>query len=140
MPFNVQSITLDVIFATTGGTVRRNKLSDFCDVRRNGLIAMKLDAGEAIVDVATATEHDDILLTTRAGQCIRFAVPEVRVFQGRTSMGVRGVTLAADDGFTARLAATTRLSVVREEPRAFNAGIEKVVVNVSSAGQACMPA
>jgi len=89
--------TLDVIFATTGGTVRRNKLSDFCDVRRNGLIAMKLDAGEAIVDVATATEHDDILLTTREGQCIRFAVSEVRVFQGRTSMGVRGVALGPDD-------------------------------------------
>ncbi len=89
--------TLDVIFATTGGTVRRNKLSDFVDVRRNGLIAMKLDAGEAIVDVATATEHDDILLTTRDGQCIRFAVPEVRVFQGRTSMGVRGVALGPDD-------------------------------------------
>ena len=89
--------TLDVIFATTGGTVRRNKLSDFCDVRRNGLIAMKLDAGEAIVDVATATEHDDILLTTRDGQCIRFAVSEVRVFQGRTSMGVRGVALGPDD-------------------------------------------
>jgi DNA gyrase subunit A len=89
--------TLDVIFATTGGTVRRNKLSDFCEVRRNGLIAMKLDAGEAIVDVATATERDDILLTTRDGQCIRFAVPEVRVFQGRTSMGVRGVSLGAGD-------------------------------------------
>lgn len=89
--------TLDVIFATTRGTVRRNKLSDFVDVRRNGLIAMKLDDGEAIVDVATATEHDDILLTTRDGQCIRFAVPEVRVFQGRTSMGVRGVSLADDD-------------------------------------------
>jgi DNA gyrase subunit A len=89
--------TLDVIFATTGGTVRRNKLSDFVDVRRNGLIAMKLDEGEAIVDVATATEHDDILLTTSDGQCIRFAVPEVRVFQGRTSMGVRGVSLGAGD-------------------------------------------
>ncbi|TLG72863.1 DNA gyrase subunit A [Methylocystis sp. B8] len=89
--------TLDVIFATTGGTVRRNKLSDFVDVRRNGLIAMKLDEGEAIVDVATATEHDDVLLTTRDGQCIRFAVPEVRVFQGRTSMGVRGVALGPDD-------------------------------------------
>ncbi|MBM3553027.1 MAG: DNA gyrase subunit A [Alphaproteobacteria bacterium] len=89
--------TLDVIFATTGGTVRRNKLSDFVDVRRNGLIAMKLDEGEAIVDVATATEHDDILLTTRDGHCIRFAVPEVRVFQGRTSMGVRGVALGSDD-------------------------------------------
>jgi DNA gyrase subunit A len=89
--------TLDVIFATTGGTVRRNKLSDFVDVRRNGLIAMKLDEGEAIVDVATATERDDVLLTTRDGQCIRFAVPEVRVFQGRTSMGVRGVALGSGD-------------------------------------------
>ncbi|WP_442753639.1 DNA gyrase subunit A [Methylocystis sp. JAN1] len=89
--------TLDAIFATTGGTVRRNKLSDFVDVRRNGLIAMKLDEGEAIVDVATASENDDILLTTREGQCIRFAVPEVRVFQGRTSMGVRGVALAEGD-------------------------------------------
>ena len=89
--------TLDVIFATTSGTVRRNKLSDFVDVRRNGLIAMKLDEGEAIVDVATATERDDVLLTTRDGQCIRFAVPEVRVFQGRTSMGVRGVALGQGD-------------------------------------------
>ncbi|PPD41364.1 MAG: DNA gyrase subunit A [Methylocystis sp.] len=89
--------TLDVIFATTRGTVRRNKLSDFVEVRRNGLIAMKLDDGEAIVDVATASEHDDILLTTGEGQCIRFAVPEVRVFQGRSSMGVRGVSLADGD-------------------------------------------
>ena len=89
--------TLDVMFATTRGTVRRNKLSDFVEVRRNGLIAMKLDEGEAIVDVATATEHDDVLLTTRDGQCIRFAVPEVRVFKGRTSMGVRGVSLGEGD-------------------------------------------
>jgi DNA gyrase subunit A len=89
--------TLDVIFATTSGSVRRNKLSDFVDVRRSGIIAMKLDEGEAIVDVATATEHDDVLLTTRDGQCIRFAVPEVRVFQGRTSMGVRGITLGEGD-------------------------------------------
>ena len=89
--------TLDAIFATTSGSVRRNKLSDFSDVRRSGIIAMKLDEGEAIVDVATATEHDDVLLTTSNGQCIRFAVPEVRVFQGRTSMGVRGVSLSDDD-------------------------------------------
>jgi DNA gyrase subunit A len=89
--------TLDVIFATTKGTVRRNKLSDFAEVRRNGLIAMKLDEGEGIVDVATATENDDVLLTTREGQCIRFAVPEVRVFQGRSSMGVRGIALGEGD-------------------------------------------
>jgi DNA gyrase subunit A len=88
---------LDVMFATTRGTVRRNKLSDFVDVRRSGIIAMKLDEGEAIVDVQICTEKQDVLLTTAAGQCIRFPVPDVRVFQGRTSMGVRGVALAEGD-------------------------------------------
>ncbi len=84
---------LDVMFATERGTVRRNKLSDFVDVRRSGMIAMKLDEGEAIVDVQICTDKDDVLLTTAVGQCIRFAVDEVRVFTGRTSMGVRGITL-----------------------------------------------
>ena len=81
------------MFATTRGTVRRNKLSDFVDVRRSGIIAMKLDEGEAIVDVQICTEKDDVLLTAAGGQCIRFAVTDVRVFQGRTSMGVRGIAL-----------------------------------------------
>ncbi len=88
---------LDAIFATTGGSVRRNKLSDFSDIRRSGVIAMKLDEGEQIVDVATADETNDVLLTTRDGHCIRFPVTEVRVFQGRTSMGVRGISLAEGD-------------------------------------------
>jgi DNA gyrase subunit A len=88
---------LDVMFATTRGTVRRNKLSDFIDVRRSGIIAMKLDEGDAIVDVQICTENDDVLLTSAAGQCIRFAVNDVRVFQGRTSMGVRGINLAEGD-------------------------------------------
>jgi DNA gyrase subunit A len=88
---------LDVMFATTGGTVRRNKLSDFVDVRRSGIIAMKLGEGEAIVDVQICTEHDDVLLTAAGGQCIRFPVTDVRVFTGRTSMGVRGIALAESD-------------------------------------------
>jgi DNA gyrase subunit A len=88
---------LDVMFATTRGTVRRNKLSDFVDVRRSGIIAMKLDEGDAIVDVQICTENDDVLLTSAAGQCIRFPVADVRVFQGRTSIGVRGIALAAGD-------------------------------------------
>jgi DNA gyrase subunit A len=87
----------DVMFATTSGTVRRNKLSDFVDVRPSGIIAMKLEDGEAIVDVQLCTEKDDVLLTASGGQCIRFPVPEVRVFQGRTSRGVRGITLAEGD-------------------------------------------
>ena len=88
---------LDVMFATTGGNVRRNKLSDFVDVRPSGIIAMKLDDGEAIVDVQICTERDDVLLTAAGGQCIRFAVTDVRVFQGRTSMGVRGMALEEGD-------------------------------------------
>lgn len=88
---------LDVMFATTGGTVRRNKLSDFVDVRRSGIIAMKLGDGEAIVDVQICTERDDVLLTAAGGQCIRFPVTDVRVFTGRTSMGVRGIALADGD-------------------------------------------
>src|SRR6185503_14182573 len=88
---------LDVMFSTTRGTVRRNKLSDFVDVRRSGIIAMKLSEGEAILDVQVCTERDDVLLTSSDGQCIRFPVTDVRVFQGRTSMGVRGINLAQGD-------------------------------------------
>ena len=81
----------DVMFATTRGTVRRNKLSDFVQINRNGKIAMKLDEGDAILGVQICTEHDDVLLTCANGQCIRFPVPEVRVFKGRDSVGVRGI-------------------------------------------------
>ncbi len=88
---------LDVMFATKSGNVRRNKLSDFVQVNRNGKIAMKLDEGDSIVDVQICSEHDDVLLTTAGGQCIRFAVPEVRVFKGRDSTGVRGINLADGD-------------------------------------------
>ncbi|ANY80526.1 DNA gyrase subunit A [Microvirga ossetica] len=88
---------LDVMFATSRGTVRRNKLSDFVQVNRGGKIAMKLDEGEHIVDVQICSENDDVLLTTAKGQCIRFAVTDVRVFKGRDSMGVRGINLAEGD-------------------------------------------
>ena len=87
----------DVMFATTRGTVRRNKLSDFTQINRAGKIAMKLDAGDAIVDVQICRESDDTLLTTQNGQCIRFAVTDVRVFKGRDSMGVRGINLGQGD-------------------------------------------
>src|SRR5262249_34622576 len=98
LPENEESwAALDVMFSTTRGTVRRNKLSDFVDVRRSGIIAMKLSDGEAIVDVQICTENDDVLLTSAAGQCIRFPVTDVRVFTGRTSMGVRGINLGDGD-------------------------------------------
>jgi DNA gyrase subunit A len=87
----------DVMFATTRGTVRRNKLSDFAQINRAGKIAMRLDEGERIVDVQICNDRQDVLLTTARGQCIRFAVGDVRVFKGRDSMGVRGIALAEGD-------------------------------------------
>ena len=89
--------TLDVMFATRSGGVRRNKLSDFVNVNRNGKIAMKLDEGDAIVGVALCRAADDVLLTTAQARCIRFPVEDVRVFAGRESTGVRGIRLQGDD-------------------------------------------
>jgi DNA gyrase subunit A len=88
---------LDVMFATTSGDIRRNKLSDFVNVNRAGKIAMKLGDDEHIVGVSLADEDKDVLLTTALGRCIRFSVTDVRVFAGRESTGVRGIRLAEGD-------------------------------------------
>ena len=88
---------LNVVFATAAGTVRRNQLSDFSNVRPSGIIAMKLEDGDKLISVQTCTEKDDMLLSTRQGKSIRFAVDDVRVFTGRTSVGVRGIRLMEGD-------------------------------------------
>ena len=88
---------LDVMFATNYGSVRRNKLSDFIEVRQNGKIAMKLDAGDRIIGVEVCNERQDVLLTSQDGQAIRFPVTDVRVFKGRESPGVRGIKLGKGD-------------------------------------------
>ncbi len=88
---------LHVVFATSGGKVRRNALSDFVNIKSNGKIAMKLGEDDRLIGVQTCGPDDDVLLTTRAGKCIRFAIDAVRVFSGRTSVGVRGIRLAKGD-------------------------------------------
>ncbi len=91
--------SLHLIFATSSGGVRRNRLSDFRNVRASGLIAMKLDEGDHLIGVATCREGDDVLLATRLGRCIRFQLTDdiVRVFAGRDSSGVRGIKLQNRD-------------------------------------------
>jgi DNA gyrase subunit A len=90
---------LHLVFATASGNVRRNRLSDFRNVRASGLIAMKLDEGDHLIGVATCREGDDVLLATRNGRCIRFQLVDdtVRVFAGRDSSGVRGIRLLGKD-------------------------------------------
>ncbi len=88
---------LDVIFATSHGTVRRNSLEDFKNVRANGLIAMKLEGDEKLIDVRTCTDKNDIVLSTRKGKAIRFGVADLRVFKSRNSTGIRGIKLMPGD-------------------------------------------
>jgi DNA gyrase subunit A len=89
---------LQIVFATSAGDVRRNKLSDFTNIMRNGKIAMKLpDDGTSLVNARICSEDDDVLLVTAGGRAIRFQTTDVRVFTGRSSTGVRGILLKGDD-------------------------------------------
>jgi len=102
---------LTVMFATAAGYVRRNALSDFVDVRANGKIAMKFegeDADDRLIAVAPCSNADDVLLATRHGKAIRFSVDDVRVFTGRSSVGVRGIRLLGED-------AVISMSILRHE-------------------------
>ena len=91
---------LQVVFATSAGTVRRNKLSDFTKVMRNGKIAMKFadeHAKTTLINARIASNDDDVMLVTTSGRAIRFPATDVRVFNSRASVGVRGVRLSGDD-------------------------------------------
>ena len=88
---------LSIAFATASGNVRRNSVMDFINVQANGKIAMKLDEGDKLINVALCDENNDFMLATRLGKCIRFPVSDIRVFVGRNSTGVRGIKLAKGD-------------------------------------------
>jgi DNA gyrase subunit A len=91
---------LQVVFATSAGTVRRNKLSDFTNVKANGKIAMKFEdehAETTLINARIASNDDDVMLVTNSGRAIRFPATDVRVFNSRASVGVRGIKLSGDD-------------------------------------------
>ena len=131
---------LDVMFATTKGSVRRNKLSDFARINQGGKIAMKFDGDEdvAILGVETCTEDDDVMLTTANGQCIRFPVTDVRVFGGRSSQGVRGISLGNGD----RPISMTILPSFKSEPWERTAFLKRrrAEAGVSEADEAALEA
>ena len=103
---------LHIMFATAAGNIRRNRLSDFTNIKRNGKIAMKLAEGDELVGVAPCNESDDLLLATRDGKAIRFAVDAVRVFRGRDSTGVRGIKLLGRDSVVS-------MSIITDEDNEF---------------------
>lgn len=110
---------LDIMFATSHGTVRRNKLSDFKNIRSNGLIAMKLADDESLVSVRICAEDEDVLLATRNGKAIRFPVTDVRVFTGRTSTGVRGIKMKEKGDEVISMSILKHIDVIPEERAAY---------------------
>jgi len=98
---------LNIVFATSAGDVRRNRLSDFTNVMRNGKIAMKLpeDGSVSLIGARICSEDDDMMLVTARGRAIRFHIggvdsagsPTMRVFNSRNSTGVRGIRLQDGD-------------------------------------------
>ena len=88
---------LFAMFATASGGVRRNRLSDFIKIQRNGKIAMKLEDGDSLINVRTCSEDDDVILATKNSMAMRFPVTAIRIFIGRNSKGVRGIRLAEND-------------------------------------------
>lgn len=87
----------DIVFATSRGTIRKNKLEDFLNIRSSGKIAMKMDNGEKLIGVALCRDDQDIMVSSRLGKCVRFPVSEVRVFNSHNSVGVRAIKLRESD-------------------------------------------
>ncbi len=95
MPYDISEN--NIIFATSSGNIRRNKLTDFHNINANGKIAMKLNDNDKLVNVLTCSEDSNIFLSTKLGKCIRFSCQDLRIFSGRSSVGVRGIRLAKED-------------------------------------------
>jgi DNA gyrase subunit A len=110
---------LQVVFATSTGDVRRNALSDFVDVKRNGKIAMKLPEGVQLVNAAICSEADDVFLVTDHGRAIRFPTTDVRVFKGRDSTGVRGIRLQDETDHVVSMAVIRHFEATPEERAAY---------------------
>lgn len=85
-----------LFMATRQGTIKKTKIEDFANVRRSGLIAINLDKGDVLGWVKLTTGSDEIIMTTRDGQAIRFKETDVRAM-GRSAAGVRGIKLGTGD-------------------------------------------
>lgn len=97
LPEDHENQNYDIVFATSRGTIRKNRLEDFLNIRQSGKIAMKLENGEKLIGVALCKDDQDVLISTKFGKCVRFPVGELRVFNSHSSVGVRAIKLRDGD-------------------------------------------
>ena len=128
MPEDLEGLDhLNLMFATSHGSVRRNKLSDFANIRSNGLIAMKLGDDESLVSVKICAEDEDVMLATKNGKAIRFPVTDIRVFAGRNSTGVRGVKLVGKGDEVISMSILKSVDITPEERDAYLKAANRMV-------------
>ena len=89
-----------IFFATKNGTVKKTALSDYANVRRGGIIAIKIVPGDMLIEARFTSGHDDVVLVTAGGMSIRFHEGGVRTM-GRSAAGVRGIRLVKEDHLVA---------------------------------------
>ena len=128
MPEDLEGLDhLNLMFATSHGSVRRNKLSDFANIRANGLIAMKLSDDESLVSVKICAEDEDVMLATKLGKAIRFPVTDIRVFAGRNSTGVRGVKLKDKKDEVISMSILKHVDITPDERNAYLKAASQIV-------------
>ena len=98
-----------LVMATRNGTVKKTRLADFRNVRKNGLIAIKLQKDDVLKSAQFVKKGDEIILTTQKGQSIRFKESDIRAM-GRTAAGVKGLSLRKGDSLV-------NMDIIREKDK-----------------------
>ena len=96
IPVPADTTGLSLVMATRGGMIKKTPMSEFQNLRKNGLIAIVLKEEDELVNVALTRGNDEILMGTRNGMCIRFSEEHIRTC-GRVSMGVKAIRLEEGD-------------------------------------------
>ncbi len=131
---------LNLVFVTENGSVRRNLVSDFLDIRKGGKIAMSLEEDGQAVDrlmaVLLTDDAADLLVATSTGLCSRFAVGDIRLFQSRQSTGVRGIQFKRDGDKVVDACILRAIALTPLERDVYLAGGSKVVREASLTNEA----
>ena len=109
---------MKIIFATANGKIRKNSLLDFENIQSSGKIAMKLEENDSIVGIKIIEDDDDFLLSTEKGKSLRVQSTKLRLFKGRSSKGIKGISLKKDDKIIS-LSILKSVKISSDEARAY---------------------
>ena len=109
---------MKIIFATSNGKIRKNSLLDFESIQQSGKIAMKLEDNDSIVGIKILDDDDDFLLSSEKGKSLRVQSKKLRLFKGRSSKGIKGMSLKKDDKIIS-LSILKSVKITSEEAKSY---------------------